>query len=80
MTPDVTPTHKKDHGDLGDQETSQEGLSPYNGEKEIGHETCGQAVLETTELVFGDPVFTILEVDFGCGRDRGIVNEEVNEL
>jgi len=60
VAPDVAPPQEEEHGDLGDQETTQEGLSAHNWhEKEGQHRRC-QTVLEPTQLVLGDPELTFL--------------------
>ena len=80
MAPDVAPPQEEEHGDLGDEEAAQEGLSAhYRHEKEGQHRRC-QTVLEPTQLVLGNPELTFLKVGLGRGRDASFVDQEVNEL
>ena len=62
MAPDVAPPHEEKHGDLRDQEATQEGLSAHDREEKEGQQTGGQAVFEPTELVAGHPILAFLEI------------------
>ena len=62
MTPDVAPSEEEEHGNLRDHEASQEGLSAHNRHEEECKYRRGQTVLESTQLVFGDPELTVSQV------------------
>jgi hypothetical protein len=80
MTPDVAPSKEEEHWDLRDQEASQEGLLADNRHQEEGKCWCCQAILETSQLILGDPEFTLLKIDFSWGWDRSIVDQEMDKL
>ena len=67
MAPDVAPAEEEEHGNLRDQEASQEGLLSDDGHQEEGQKGGGQTVLETAQLVLGDPVLTFLKVNLSRG-------------
>ena len=55
MAPDVAPSKEEDHGDLRNEEASQEGLLADDGHQEEGQGRGGQAILEASQLVLGYP-------------------------
>ena len=80
MAPHIAPAEEEEHGDLRDEEATEEGLFADDGHQEEGQQGGGQAILEATELVLRDPVIAVLEVDLGLGGDVRVVNQEVDEL
>ncbi len=67
MAPDVAPSEEEEHGDLRNQEASEEGLLADDGHQEEGQKRGCQTVLETAQLVLGDPVLTVLKVNLSRG-------------
>jgi hypothetical protein len=80
VAPNVTPSEEEDHGDLRDQEATQESLSTNNWHEEVGRQAASQTVFEAAHLVLRYPVFAVLKVNLGAGRDSGFVDEEVHKL
>ena len=69
MTPNIPPAQKEEHGNLRNQETSQERLFTDDWEEQECENACRQTILEATKLIFGNPVLTILQVALGTWRD-----------
>ena len=80
VAPHVAPAEEEEHGDLREEEATEEGLLAHDRHQEEGQQRGRQAVLEATQLVLRDPVLTVLEVDLGLRGDVCVVNQEVHEL
>ena len=80
VAPDIAPAEEEEHGDLRDEEATEEGLLADDGHQEEGQYGGGQAILEASELVLRDPVLAVREVDLGLGGDVSVVYQEVDEL
>ena len=80
VAPDIAPAEEEEHGDLRDEEATEEGLLADDGHQEEGQDGGRQAILEATELVLRDPVLAVRQVDLGLGGDVCVVYQEVHEL
>ena len=80
VAPHVAPAEEEEHGDLREEEAAEESLLADDRHQEKGQQGGGQAVLEAAELVLGDPVLAVLEIDLGLRGDVCVVNQEMNEL
>ena len=59
---------------------TEEGLLADDRHQEESQQGGGQAILVAAELVLGDPVLVVLEVDLGLRKNVCIFNQEVHEL
>ena len=63
MAPGVAPAHEVVHGHHRNQEAAQEWLLTDHWKEEESQQTSGQTVFEPTQLIFRDPILTVLQVD-----------------
>ena len=80
MAPDIAPAEEEEHGDLRDEEATEEGLLADDGHQEEGQYGGGQTILEAAELVLRNPVLAVLKVDLSLGGDVSVINKKVDEL
>ena len=80
VAPDIAPAEEEEHGDLRDEEATEECLLADDGHQEEGQYGGGQTILEAAELVLRNPVLAVLKVDLSLGGDVSVVNQKVDEL